>query len=30
MQNEIAKKDLETWADYLLNYSLGGIEKTTL
>jgi aminopeptidase len=27
MQNEIAKKDLETWADYLLNYSLGGIEK---
>jgi len=27
MQNEIAKKDLETWADYLLNYSLAGIEK---
>ena len=27
MQNEIAKKDLETWADYLLNYSLGGIKK---
>lgn len=27
MQSEIAKKDLETWADYLLNYSLGGIEK---
>jgi len=27
MQNEIEKKNLETWADYLLNYSLGGIEK---
>ncbi|MEJ2104160.1 MAG: aminopeptidase [Ignavibacteriaceae bacterium] len=27
MQNEIAKKDLETWADYLLNYSLEGITK---
>jgi aminopeptidase len=27
MQNEIAIKDLETWADYLLNYSLGGVEK---
>jgi len=27
MQNEIAKKDLETWADYLLNYSLGGIQN---
>ena len=30
MQNEIAKKDLEKWADYLLNYSLGGIEKDDL
>jgi len=30
MQNEIAKKDLETWADYLLNYSLGGIEKNDI
>ncbi len=27
MQNDIAKKDLETWADYLLNYSLSGIKK---
>lgn len=27
MDNEIAKKDLETWADYLLDYSLKGINK---
>ena len=27
MQYEIAKSDLEKWADYLLNYSLGGIKK---
>jgi aminopeptidase len=27
MSYEIAKKDLETWADYLLNYSLGGVKK---
>ena len=27
MQYEIAKSDLETWADYLLNYSIGGVEK---
>ncbi|MBE0538165.1 MAG: aminopeptidase [Ignavibacterium sp.] len=27
MNLEISKNDLEKWADYLLNYSLGGIEK---
>ena len=27
MQNEIEKKYLETWADYLLDYSLGGVKK---
>ena len=27
MKYEIAKSDLEKWADYLLNYSLGGIKK---
>ncbi len=27
MSYEIAKKDLETWADYLLNYSLGGVKN---
>ena len=27
MPYEIAKSDLEIWADYLLNYSIGGIEK---
>jgi aminopeptidase len=27
MTYEIAKKDLEIWADYLLNYSLGGVKK---
>ena len=27
MQHEIARSNLEKWADYLLNYSLGGIEK---
>ncbi len=27
MSYEIAKSNLETWADYLLNYSLGGIKK---
>ena len=27
MQPEIAKSDLEKWADYLLNYSLGGVKK---
>ena len=27
MQYEIAKSDLEIWADYLLNYSIGGVEK---
>ncbi len=26
MQPEISQKDLETWADYLLNHSLGGIK----
>ena len=27
MHPEISKNDLEKWADYLLNYSLGGIQK---
>ncbi|MBL1213263.1 MAG: aminopeptidase [Ignavibacteriae bacterium] len=27
MGANISKKDLETWADYLVNYSLGGITK---
>ncbi len=27
MENLISKKDLEKWADYLLNHSLGGITK---
>jgi aminopeptidase len=27
MQPNISQKDLETWADYILNYSLGGIQK---
>ncbi len=27
MKYEIAKNDLEKWADYLLDYSLGGIKK---
>ncbi|GBD92066.1 aminopeptidase T [bacterium BMS3Abin04] len=27
MKNFIKKEDLELWADYLLNYSLGGIQK---
>jgi aminopeptidase len=27
MHPEISKNDLEKWADYLLDYSLGGIEK---
>ena len=27
MQNDIAKNDLEKWADYLLDYSLGGVKK---
>lgn len=27
MNSNISKKDLETWAGYLLNYSLGGINK---
>ena len=27
MKYEIAKSDLEKWADYLLDYSLGGIKK---
>ncbi|PID63148.1 MAG: hypothetical protein CR986_00320 [Ignavibacteriae bacterium] len=27
MANLISEKDLNTWADYLLNYSLGGISK---
>jgi len=27
MKYEIVKSDLEKWADYLLNYSLGGIKK---
>ncbi len=27
MQNTIAKSDLEKWADYLLDYSLGGVTK---
>jgi aminopeptidase len=27
MQNTIAKSDLEKWADYLLDYSLGGVSK---
>jgi aminopeptidase len=27
MSYEIVKKELETWADYLLNYSLGGVKK---
>lgn len=27
MDNLISKKDLETWANYLLNHSLGGITK---
>ncbi len=27
MSYEISKKDLETWADYLLNYSLEGVKK---
>jgi len=30
MQHEIARSNLEKWADYLLNYSLGGIEKDDL
>ncbi|MEJ2049707.1 MAG: aminopeptidase [Calditrichota bacterium] len=27
MNQKIARKDLETWADYLLDYSLGGITQ---
>jgi aminopeptidase len=27
MQNQISREDLETWADYLLDYSLEGITK---
>ena len=30
MQHEIARSNLEKWADYLLNYSLGSIEKDDL
>ena len=26
MSANISQKDLETWADYLVNYSLGGIK----
>lgn len=26
MQPKISQKDLETWADYLLNYSIGGVQ----
>jgi aminopeptidase len=27
MENKIAKNDLEKWADYLLDYSIGGVKK---
>ncbi|MCW8813473.1 MAG: hypothetical protein OQK65_08065, partial [Chlorobium sp.] len=27
MHPEISRNDLEKWTDYLLNYSLGGIQK---
>jgi len=28
MSARVSKKDLETWADYLLDYSLGGVESS--